>query len=119
MSVVWFLNKIGEVTLEQWEVHSGKWETWLEARSTVVWFTVAGGARWGCNKRAWKLEVHPLGEEPPAPQRQEEPSRCGSIQVGVLGVWDGGSAWCQQDRAKSRAWPRGWVIQRQDPGTEE
>lgn len=86
MSVVWFLNKVGEVTLEQWEVHSGKRETWLEARSTVVWFTVAGGGRWGCNRRAWKLEVQPLGEGPPAPQRQEE-----SKQVRV---YPGGSAGC-------------------------
>lgn len=41
MSVVWFLNKIGEVTLVQCKIHLGKWETWLEAWSTLVWFTVA------------------------------------------------------------------------------
>lgn len=34
MSVVWFVNKIGEVTLVQCKAHLGKWETWLEAWST-------------------------------------------------------------------------------------
>ena len=77
--MVWILNKIGEVTSVQCKVRLGKWETWLEAWSTLVWFTVAGGGRWG----AWKLEVPPL--------RGGAPSSTGArgVQAGVgLPRWE-------------------------------
>lgn len=63
--MVWFVNKIGEVTLMQCKAHLGRVGNMAEAWSTGSGSLQQEG-RWGCNRRAWKLEVPHWGRGAPS-----------------------------------------------------